>query len=227
LTRRSSSFWRQFQAEPDASMKETLTAQWRAAALSLFEEAAGHAANAAIPSHRADKLWQRMEALEPCISLGFDQSVREAVNISLGLNSEAVTAIPDDWVQSLAEVHSLATLRYRDEYEQEFRRRLQQDGIISSDHQDLAAAFREVKDAGALQTIRDIWASTPNRMFGPPSYVQGAAEDFVDDWLLLLELSGADSIGMPMGEGVFQFMIRPQDLADLRFDRVKAIASGY
>jgi uncharacterized protein YwqG len=64
-------------------------------------------------------------------------------------------------------------------------------------------------------------------MFGPPSYVQGDIEPYVQDWLLLLELSSRKPVGHEFGEGVLQFMIRPADLKERRFDRVKLVASAY
>jgi len=72
-----------------------------------------------------------------------------------------------------------------------------------------------------------VFAPTPNRMFGPPTYVQGYVEEYLDEWLLLLELVSRDSIGFGLGDGVIQFMIRPRDLAAGRFDQVEVIASGY
>jgi hypothetical protein len=64
-------------------------------------------------------------------------------------------------------------------------------------------------------------------MFGPPSFVQGAVEEYLEEWVLLLELSSRRPIGLEFGEGVLQFMIRPADLRDKRFDKVQLIASAY
>jgi hypothetical protein len=64
-------------------------------------------------------------------------------------------------------------------------------------------------------------------MFGPPSYVQGYVEEHLNEMLLLLELSTRQVIGHEFGEGVLQFMIRPDDLRERRFDRTQLIASAY
>jgi hypothetical protein len=64
-------------------------------------------------------------------------------------------------------------------------------------------------------------------MFGPPSYVQGHVEEYLEEWVLLLELSSREPIGISLGEGVLQFMIRPTDLRERRFDKVMLVASAY
>jgi hypothetical protein len=64
-------------------------------------------------------------------------------------------------------------------------------------------------------------------MFGPPSFVQGYVEEHLEQHVLLLELSTRGWIGHEFGEGVLQFMIRPSDLRELRFDKVMLIASAY
>ena len=65
------------------------------------------------------------------------------------------------------------------------------------------------------------------RMLCPPSYVQGDAAERIGEWLLLLELSSDPQIGHHFGEGVYQFWIRPEDLAARRFDLVELTASAY
>ncbi len=79
----------------------------------------------------------------------------------------------------------------------------------------------------AVATDSEVFATTPNHMFGPPSYVQGDVEEFVDAHLLLLELSSSKAIGLELGEGVLQFLIAPDDLRAARFDRVKLVRTGY
>ena len=64
-------------------------------------------------------------------------------------------------------------------------------------------------------------------MFGPPSFVQGHVEEYLEEWILLLELSTRKQIGHEFGEGVYQFMIRPAHLRERKFDRVKLVASAY
>jgi len=64
-------------------------------------------------------------------------------------------------------------------------------------------------------------------MFGPPSFVQGYVEEYLQEWVLLLELSSRKPVGINLGEGVLQFMIRPVDLGERRFERVMLVASAY
>lgn len=71
------------------------------------------------------------------------------------------------------------------------------------------------------------FAPCPNHMFGPASYVQGDAAEYLDEWVLLLELSSRRPIGHEFGEGVLQFLIRPGDLRERRWERAKLIASAY
>jgi hypothetical protein len=77
------------------------------------------------------------------------------------------------------------------------------------------------------QEIRTLHAPCPNHMFGPPSFVQGHVEEHLEEFVLLLELSSREPVGINLGEGVLQFMIRPADLRERRFDRVKLVASAY
>ncbi len=64
-------------------------------------------------------------------------------------------------------------------------------------------------------------------MFGPPSFVQGHVEEYLKEWVLLLELSSRRPIGHEFGDGVLQFMILPSNLREGRFDRTKLVASAY
>lgn len=65
-----------------------------------------------------------------------------------------------------------------------------------------------------------IHAPTPDRMLAPFSDVQGNEQEIARTHLLLLELSSNEGIGHRFGEGVYQFWITPEDLADRRFDAV-------
>lgn len=65
------------------------------------------------------------------------------------------------------------------------------------------------------------------RMLCAPSHVQGDAEERIGEWLLLLEMSATPSVGHHFAEGVYQFWIRPADLAARRFDLVELTASAY
>ncbi|MBF4767715.1 DUF1963 domain-containing protein [Nocardioides agariphilus] len=71
------------------------------------------------------------------------------------------------------------------------------------------------------------FASSTARMLCAPSYVQGDAEERISEWLLLLELAESQPIGHLFGESVYQFWIRPGDLAARRFDLVQLTASAY
>lgn len=66
-----------------------------------------------------------------------------------------------------------------------------------------------------------------NRMLSAPTEVQDGAAERAREWLMLLEISSDGSIGHHLAEGVMQFVIRPEDLAARRFDRVELHASAY
>lgn len=238
--------WQWAMPDADDAMREALVATWRADAIALYDEAVAHSSGAAVPSERSDALWLQLVAMKPVFWSTFERVVRDAVNASLGLNSAGRATIPSEQVQALASAHTLATVQIREEHQHEFAKRI---GLHEALHaaraiyrksrspDDLEQAraaetqikdrFEQAKGADELHRVRDVWAPTPNRMFGCPSYVQGYVEEYVDDRLLLLELSGNDAIGFPLGEGVLQFMIRPEDLAARRFDRVETVVSGY
>lgn len=78
-------------------------------------------------------------------------------------------------------------------------------------------AYRHVL---AQRTDQGIHAPTPDRMLAPFSDVQGEEQEIATTHLLLLELSSNEGIGHRFGEGVYQFWITPEDLADRRFDAV-------
>jgi hypothetical protein len=89
------------------------------------------------------------------------------------------------------------------------------------------AEYDRLKAAGEVPQVRKVHAPTPAHMFGPPSYVQGYVEELMDEHLLLLELPSHGAPGLEIGEGVLQYLIAPDDLVARRFDRVKAVISGY
>lgn len=74
---------------------------------------------------------------------------------------------------------------------------------------------------------RGVHINTPDHLLGPPSYVQGGADERLRQWILLFEMSSNDPIGHLFAEGVYQFWIRPEDLDARRFDRVELDASAY
>ncbi len=148
------------------------------------------------------------------------QAVKEAI-----LRAEeaiAAPAIPAEEAEG-CKYHRLAVLTIREENENEFKDRTG----LTVKWPEISAVHRQAKEAGELRIVRDIWAPPPDRMFGPPCWVQGDVEAFVWEWVLLLELSSSNVVGWPAGDGVLQFMVRPDDLLALRFDEVAAICTGY
>jgi hypothetical protein len=191
----------------DEAAKAQLIGDWTQQAEELFAFAAGQPSTDPVPAQLSDDIWAWCETLEPVIGLMFDDAIKRSVNLSLGLGSAALDTIPDEWVERVATWHALA----RDETPE---------GL--PDHVGPG-------DAGEWpeRLPRKIHAPTPNRLFGPPSYVQGYVEDYVLDHLLLLEMSSSAEIGFELGDGVVQCMIRPEDLKARRFDRVMVVSSSY
>ena len=72
-----------------------------------------------------------------------------------------------------------------------------------------------------------IHAPTPNRLLAPYSDVQGDQQERAVTHLLLLELSTDEAIGHRFGEGVYQFWITPEDLAERRFDKAVLTTTAY
>jgi hypothetical protein len=70
-------------------------------------------------------------------------------------------------------------------------------------------------------------APTPNRLLAPYSDVQGDQQERAATHLLLLELSSDEAIGHRFGEGVYQFWITPEDLAERRFDKAVLTTTAY
>lgn len=212
-----------FMPQADAPAREARAAGWRQEALALYDEAAAFPLCVAVPQDRADLIWDRIEQFQPVFWPSFGHVVDEAVNLSFGLGSDRIDAIPAEYVEACAARHRLATLTIRTEYEHEFK----SNRGLNLPQQEVSALYTQAKAAGKLQSVRDIWAPPPNRMLGPPRYVQGDVEEFVDEWVLLLEISSSHPIGWEMGDGVLQFLIRPEDLRARRFDRVEVITTGY
>ena len=83
------------------------------------------------------------------------------------------------------------------------------------------------RHALAVETERGLHINVPDRMLAAPVDVQGDIDERVRDQLLLLELSSNEGLAHHFGEGVFQFWIRPTDLAARRFDRVELSTTAY
>ena len=194
--------WRQesrLLREASEQERQTRFQTWRDEAMRLYSSARSQRLAARVDPSLSDDIWHWMEGLEAVLKPGWGSLVVECVNISLGLGSEAAAALPADLVAACAERHQLASAYLQDPRGAE----------------------------GSLKEIRSLHAPCPNHMFGPPSFVQGHVEEYLDEWVLLLELSSHEPIGLKFGEGVLQFMIRPADLRDRQFDKVKLVASAY
>lgn len=237
--------WKKFAPDADEADRDAIIAASRDEALALYREAIEHPLGQAIPQVVSDAVWSRIRTLQ-ILLLPFDGTVETCVNVSLGLSSDGVAAIPAALIETGAQRHSLGHAWLREEYGHEFNKRTgAADALdqaeatwrqsrseedmkrIQAIRKDLSAAYERGKASGALAQVRQVWAPTPNRMMGPPSYVQGNVAEYVEDRVLLLELTNSDSIGLKLGEGVLQFMIRPEDLLARQFERVEAVCSGY
>lgn len=187
---------------------------WRNEATRRYVSAATHRPGASVDEALADEIWHWMEGLEPVLASSWGALIEACANVSLGLESEAAGSLPADLVARCTEHHRLATAYLHYEYP-------------NHRNPDALTNWEARKAEGALQEIRSLLAPCPNHMFGPPSCVQGAVEEYLEKWVLLLELSSRGPIGHEFGEGVLQFLIRPFDLREGRFDRVKLVASAY
>jgi hypothetical protein len=172
---------------------------WRDEAAQLYVSAAAHLPTARIDQSKSDEIWQWMQGLEPVLKLGWDAVVGECVNVSLGLGSAGT--IPSNLVAACAERHKLASAYLHDEYHDRSK-------------PDALASWEARKAEGSLKEIRSLHAPCPIHMFGPPSFVQGHVEEYLEEWVLLLELSSREPVGIYLGEGILQFMIRPADLRE-------------
>ena len=90
-----------------------------------------------------------------------------------------------------------------------------------------ALAVARSRHALGWRGPKGVHADTPERMLSAPTEVQDGAAERARESLMLLLLSDNPAIGHHFAEGVVQFFIRPQDLAERRFDRVELYASAY
>lgn len=200
--------------EEERAAREARVAEWSEQARELFLFAAGHPLSERLSAELREDIWSWITEIEPIIGLGFDGLVTQTVDTSLGLSSKGVVGIPPTWIARCSSRHALAIEYMRDEHP-------------DWTQPDAAKRHEERKQQGLLKQVRQIHAPTPNRMFGPPSFVQGDADELLSDHLLLLEFSSNDALGMHLGDGVVQFLIKPHDLRSRRFDRVEVVASSY
>jgi len=83
------------------------------------------------------------------------------------------------------------------------------------------------RHALACNTERGLHMKTPDRILAAPVDVQGDIDERVREFILLLELSSDEGLAHYFGEGVYQFWIRPDDLAARRFERVELSTTAY
>ncbi|MCJ8190229.1 DUF1963 domain-containing protein [Sphingomicrobium aestuariivivum] len=91
----------------------------------------------------------------------------------------------------------------------------------------LSAGERVEEKALAMVRNRHRFSAGDARAFSAPTFVQMEAEERVGEWLLLLELGANIPIGHHFAEGVYQYWIRPDDLAAGNFDAVELTAEAY
>jgi hypothetical protein len=194
--------------------REKMFDGWRKEAAQRYTSAAVHEPASKLEQNESDEIWNWMESLEPLLRVSWVPLLEACANISFGLGSAAVEAVPDEFVAACQRHHRLA---YSYLHEERPDRR-QPDALKN---------WEARKAAGLLKEVRSVHAPCPNHMFGPPSFVQGYVEEYLADWVLLLELSTRDAIGHYFGDGVLQFLIRPGDLKARRFEKVKLVASAY
>jgi hypothetical protein len=87
--------------------------------------------------------------------------------------------------------------------------------------------FTRSRHALAYEMEGKINVNIPDRMLAPPVDVQGTIDDRVREFILLFEMSSNEGLAHYFGEGVYQFWIRPEDLAARRFDRVELSTTAY
>ena len=162
-----------------------------------------------------------MDKVNGCFMYGL--VVKDAVNVSMGLHSKALAAIPPDLIAKESLNHALGIAYDRKEYRHEFNARC----CAGLDREASDRLWNAAKEAGTLPITRQVSARVPNRIFGPASFVQGDVAELVEDHVLLLEISSSSQIGIELGEGVIQYMITPANLAEGRFDRARVILSAY
>lgn len=162
----------------------------------------------------ADDIWQWLEARQAIFRVGFDRQVVDAVELSLGVGSAALDRVPQAFIDEAMRGHALAS---------EFMTYEPWDRVKHGTREEYAA----LRSAGGLPGQRYLHANVPARLLGPPSYVQGDVEELMDEYVLLLELPSHSVPGFSLGDGVVQYLIRPDDLAARRFEGVVSVASSY
>lgn len=194
--------------------RSALVEEWRAEAKELFLFACQRPMGTALDQATADDIWHWLEAHQIALSAEMHGHAVDAVTISLGIASHAIGAVPQALIDEAMSGRRLASEYMSTEY-------------FDQAKHGTRAEYEKLLDAGALPKVRHVHARTPARLLGPPSYVQGYVEELMDEHILLLELPNGGTPGLDIGEGVLQYLIRPDDLAARRFDRVEVIMSAY
>lgn len=194
--------------------KRTLLAEWLQQARELYLFACEQETGTPVAADVADQIWDWTAGLEPVFRLGFERVVIASVDLSLGVGSAALDAVPSEWLAEAARLHALASEHLHDEHP-------------DWSQPDAAKRHEEKKARGELKKVRAVHAPTPTHMLGPPSYVQGYVEELMDEHVLLLEVTSGSGPAHHFGDGVLQYLIAPDDLRKGRFDQVKAVISGY
>lgn len=196
---------------------DTQVAVWRDEAKKVFLLGCQRPMSDPLDQSVADDIWQWLEARKDHhIGLRVDmhQHAVSAVRLSLGAGSRALDRVPQEFIDQAMRAYRLAFESMETE---------RHDPLKHGTWQEYTA----LRDADGLPTVRYIRAGTPARLLGPPSYVQGDVEERMDEYVLLLELPSHSVPGFSLGDGVVQYLIRPDDLAARRFDRVVSVASSY
>lgn len=174
-------------------------AQWRQQAEELYAYAAAQPIAETPDEGMRDDIWAWVESVMPAISAEFGSLVDESVNTSLGIGSDGCALIDNAFIEYNALQHTLA-------------------------HSYHTPAGPGEENAG--EQVERIHAPAPTRMLGPPSDMQGNAQGMAREQVMLLELSSNPAIGHHLGEGVVQFFIAPDALAQRAFEQVTTVSSA-
>jgi Domain of unknown function (DUF1963) len=207
--------------ETDQETLSQMCATWKDEAKELYDYAKQFPLTETPDQQFRNQVWAWVETLKPLKGYSMNGYALETVGVSLGLHSDGVADIAPDWIENANRHNGLASVTLREQYQHEFI------AVNYVSEEGAPKLYEERKAAGQLPIVRDVFARTPARMFGPPSFVQGYIEQYVEAWVLLLEISSGDIDGLRLGDGVLQFVIRPDDLRIGRFDRVELICSAY
>lgn len=205
--------------QPDMSDEDcnAQVAVWMDEAKELFLLGCQRAMADPLDQAVADDIWQWLEARQTHhigLRVGMHGHAVEAVRLSLGIGSRALDRVPQTFIDEAMRAYGLAFVSMETEHHDPLKHGTWQEYV-------------SLRDAGELPTVRYVRARTPARLLGPPSFVQGDVEELMDEYVLLLELPSNSTPGLAIGDGVLQYLIRPEDLAARRFDRVVSMASSY